>query len=177
MQQYAEVLVRAHKTEKTARAKGCILAFGALLILGIVALTAYLMGLFPAGTGWSVLPFALLLCLLVAWGVLCALDNLHIEYEYAISDASITIDRIRAKKRRKQVLHLPLAQVTAFGEAKQPVEASALDMTGTPAQNGTWYLDYRTENGPVRLLLCPNAAGLEILQRALRRVTVREGWQ
>lgn len=180
MQQYAEVLVHANQTEKMNRSKKMIWGGGILAVAAVIALSAYFMGQFPQGMGWTVIPFTLLFVLLIAWGVLCALEGLQTEYEYAISDQSITVDCIRAKKRRKQMLHLPLSMVTAFGELKEPqpkTNRTLLDASGTPVRSGTWYLDYHNENGDARLILCPNDAALEILQRALRRVTVREGWK
>lgn len=180
MQQYAEVLVRANRTEKTNRAKKRILVLGALALLVVVVLSGCLMSRFPKSVSWSVIPFTLLFVLLVLWGVLCALERLQMEYEYAVSDQSITVDCIRAKKSRKQLLHLPLSRVTAFGMQKEPQKVSdhaVIDATGTPERKGTWYLDYHDEKGAARLLICPNEAALEILQRALRRVTPREDWK
>lgn len=175
MQQYAEVLVRA-QPKRAKAVKTAVFLLGALMMMAIVAMTIYVMGFFSVMMRWSVLPFTILLCLLTTWGILTALEQLRIEYEYAISDASITVDRIRAKKRRKQILHLSLSCVTAFGRQTErlPLAQKILDVTGTPEDEGVWYLDYRTERESVRLFFCPDAAGLEILKRALRRVMSRE---
>lgn len=178
MQQYAETLVRANKTVKSARAQKLIWGGGIFAILVVIALSAYAMGQFPQGMGWTVIPFTLLLILLVLWGVLCALEGQQFEYEYAVSDQSLTIDRIRAKKNRKQLLHLPLSNVSAFGELKEnhPSDRVLIDATGTPVRSGTWYLDFHDEKGNQRLVITPNAQALEILKRALRRVMPREDW-
>ena len=178
MQQYAEVLVRANKTAKSKRTQKLIWGVGIFALLVVIALSAYAMGQFPKGMGWTVIPFTLLLILLVLWGVLCALEGQQFEYEYAVSDQSLTIDRIRAQKNRKQLLHLPLSSVSAFGELKGEHSSDRLliDATGTPVRSGTWYLDYHDEKGNQRLLITPSQQALEILKRALRRVMPREDW-
>ncbi len=178
MQQYAEVLVRANKTEKIARNHKIIWGLGILALVVVIALSAYAMGQFPKGMGWTVIPFTLLLVLLVLWAVLSALEGQQFEYEYAVSDQSLTIDCIRAKKKRKQLLHLPLSNVTAFGglQGSQQTDRTVVDASGTPVRCGIWYLDFHSENGDQRLLICPNESALEILKRALRRVMPREDW-
>ena len=173
MQQYAETTVRGSRTAAVIRKERTIFVLGLLAILAVIALSAYVMGQFPKGMGWSVVPFTLLLVLLVIWGVLCAWEGLRRDYEYAVSTESITVDCVIAQKRRKQLLHLELSRVTAYGEATAtaPVQGrTVLDATGTPCRNGICYLDYMSEAGPCRLYICPNGPTLEILDRALRRV-------
>ncbi len=173
MQQYAETTVRGNRTSAIVRKERIIFILGIVALIAVVALSAYAMGQFPKGMGWSVLPFALFLVLLIIWGVLCAWEGLRREYEYAVSTESITVDCVIALKRRKQLLHLELSRVTAYGEADRPDSVhgrTVLDATGTPCHAGIRYLDYTSDAGPCRVYICPNGQTLEILDRALRRV-------
>ena len=173
MQQYAETTVRGGRTEQIRKKEKAIFAVGILAVVLVVVLTAYVMGQFPRGMAWSVIPFTLLLILLTVWGVLCAWEGLRRDYEYAVSNESITVDCVIAQKRRKQLLHLELSRVTAYGTVSNVISVEGrtlLDATGTPCRAGIFYLDYQTETGPCRLYICPNQASLEILDRALYRV-------
>lgn len=89
------------------------------------------------------------------------------EYEYALTNGELDIDKISGKKRRKHLATIELRYVTAFAAFTEETRANN-DLTLMMAHDGTgeniYFADFKhPEYGSTRLLFSPDEKMLEYI--------------
>lgn len=162
MDSFVEQLVKK-KRKGTDRAKTVMIILLTILVpVGCGALayviTAYLI---------YVAFFLLLVMIYVCWYYI---TSQSLEYEYAVTNNNITVDKIIAKRRRKRVLSIDISEFNAFGKisdesfankkfAKYYLAAEDIDDENTYAAVFT-----STARGTCVLLFTPNDKVIEAMR-------------
>lgn len=92
------------------------------------------------------------------------------EYEYAITNNDVDIDKITGKRSRKRLVSFKLSSVTDWGEYNENA-GSDVDATVLASDNSgynLWYVVANTErNGKVMLLFTPDRDTLETMNASV----------
>ena len=120
-------------------------------------------------------PFALLLIAGIGSGAYWLITNMNLEFEYAITNGDITVDKIIARRRRKRVVSIDAKDVEAMGKYRVSEHISksydqrmiaARDANDTDA----WYITFHHRvHGHVLLVFSPNDRTLEAIKPFLKR--------
>ena len=103
------------KKQKTA--KDSLMAFG-LVALCVVLVAVLYMVVLPFVPQFSGIVF-MLIALIVYYTYMIA-GTFNLEYEYALVNYDLDIDKIIAKKNRKKITYVDLKSVEAFGSKEAP---------------------------------------------------------
>lgn len=159
MDQFAECLVRK-QPDASDRMKGVLLIIAAVLITAISILFVYL----------TKIPFLLLVTCAAIYGVYYLVSGLSVEYEYAVTNDEIDVDKIIAKRKRVHLLTASIRKFEAFGPAEEMPEEDdrTLVLCADNTGEGEYYADVETEEyGSTRILFTPDTAVLEAVKEAL----------
>lgn len=161
MDVFAEHMVK-HKKE------GKDYAIIAAIIAGGIAITIAcffaIMLLVASGINISGL---ILIVIAAAWYFAYLLINMrNLEYEYILTNNFLDIDKVVARRGRKNVSDIDLKEILicasaddgAFAHeyANTASIAKTIDATGDKANGGIYFIDYNTEGGRTRLLFQPS---------------------
>lgn len=162
---FAEQLVKKSQNSSDSMKKVLILASGG----AIVALLLYV--------SFFITPFALLLVAGAVYVLYMLVIGLNIEYEYTVTNGSLDIDKIIAKRKRVSMISVDVKDFTAFGN----FEDSDDDFSGTTIlttgidkvdeiEKPSYYADFNHESyGEVRLVFSPNEKVIECIKPYLPR--------
>ena len=83
----------------------------------------------------------------------------YIEYEYALTNNELDVDKIVAKKRRKRILTIDFHNIELCAKAdsehmNDSQTAKQYDFTGE-SENDIYFVDYTNDSGRVRVLFQP----------------------
>lgn len=109
---FIEELVRKKKTATDYLAVTGVLALGAALAATLLAV------ILPVFIKFGTV--VLLLVIAVFYGIYYFLQSIDVEYEYALVNAEIDVDKIMGKNRRKRMVTVYLRNLEAFGTRKNP---------------------------------------------------------
>ena len=119
--------------------------------------------------------FTLVLVAGAIFGAYWLITNMNLEFEYAITNGDITVDKIIARRRRKRVVSIDAKDVEAMGKYRVSEHISksydqrmiaARDANGTDA----WYITcHHRVHGHVLLVFSPNDRTLEAIKPFLKR--------
>ena len=149
-----------------------------LFIAGIVALTLLLSFVLISIAG--ALAF-LLLCGLW-YGAWRLITGKNIEYEYIITDTILDIDKIIAKRSRKRILSIDLADAERFMPISDMpnTDVKTVDATPNGIEDGVYGVDFSSNAQMQRLLFNPDKRSLNSATMArpslvvLRREDIEE---
>lgn len=141
--------------------------FGFIDILKIIALVAlavilaYLVLLF--GTFFLGLGVGLVLAFVVLYFAYKFSKDIFVEYEYALTNNELDVDKILGKSRRKHVITVDFKNVEIcasinddryISEYNNASVTKTLDVTGK-SDNEIYYIDFKTDKGRTRVLFQP----------------------
>jgi hypothetical protein len=134
------------------------------LILAIVAIFLTMSTVFAS--------LGLLVAAGIGWGAYYLGTNQFVEYEYAITNGEIDIDKIVGKRKRSRLLTVEVSQFTAFGQYLNETK-NGDDLTIVLASENVgvndWFADFETESyGNTRLIFTPDKKFLECIRPYLK---------
>ena len=165
MDNFAEQLVKKNETSSDKTRRVMVMVVGALLTLTLGAL-AILQLRNPI---LSLLGLALAAA--AGYGTYHYVQNTYVEYEYTFTNGELDVDKIIAKKKRREMLSTNIRQFTDFGKYDDGMEESD-DMTVIMATDNIasheYYADFTDETvGSARLIFAPDERMLENIKKAL----------
>lgn len=103
---FIEYLVKRKSTPQTTLAKAGIIAAVILVSLACITFSGFLG---PFST------FGLLIAAGAVYGGYYLLTSMNLEYEYAVTNGDLDIDKIVAQRKRRRIVSVNCRQVEAFG--------------------------------------------------------------
>lgn len=93
------------------------------------------------------------------YGAVQIMKGRYIEYEYALTNNELDIDKIVAKKRRKHILTVDFNNIELCSKVNSENmdlgrEVKLYDFMGE-SENDIYFVDYTNENGRIRVLFQP----------------------
>ena len=165
MDNFAEQLVKKNETSADKTRRILMLTVGILFTIAIVLLAILQLGR-PLV---ALLGFALAVA--SGYGTYHIVQNTFVEYEYAFTNGDLDVDKIIAKKKRKEMVSANIRQLTDFGKYSDGMEETE-DMTVIFATDNIaeheYYADFTDESyGSTRLVFAPDERMLENIQKFL----------
>ncbi|SEH76591.1 hypothetical protein SAMN02910265_02575 [Ruminococcus flavefaciens] len=165
MDNFAEQLVKKNETKSDKNRRILFLIVGGLFTLSILALSL----LQIRNPIISVLGF--FLAAAAGYGTYNFFQNTYVEYEYSFTNGELDVDKIIAKKKRREMLSTNVRQFTAFGKYSDDIEETD-DMTIVFATDNIasheYYADFTDESvGSARLVFSPDERMLENITKFL----------
>ena len=165
MDNFAEQLVKKNETGADRTRRVLMVVVGVLFALALAALSVLQL----SRPFVSLLGFALAIA--AGFGTFIIVQNTFVEYEYTFTNGDLDVDKIIAKKKRKEMISANIRQLTAFGKYEDGLEESD-DMTVVFATDNIasheYYADFTDEKlGSARLVFAPDERMLETIQKFL----------
>lgn len=158
MDMFAEQLVARESNSSDTLKKIIIIAGGAVM----VAMSVFLMYVFP---------LTFILGVGVIYLMYILLTGLNVEYEYAVTNGTLDIDKIIAKRKRVGMISVEVKEFTSFGKyetADDSFDGVTIMTVGGGEED--YYADFENEtHGSVRLVFSPNEKMLECIKPFLSR--------
>lgn len=162
---FAEQLVKKTQNSSDSMKKVLILAGGGIIIALLIYLSLF------------ITPFALLLAAGAVYALYMLLVGLNIEYEYTVTNGTIDIDKIIAKRKRVSMISVDVKDFTAFDSypaVDDEFSGTTILTTGIDKVSGEekepYYADFSHESyGDVRLVFSPDEKILECIKPYLPR--------
>ncbi len=161
MDAYAEYMVKKQPDSRDTAKRIGILAL-ALILTAASILATILTGI----------PFILIITCAILYGAYYLFTNLSVEYEYAVTNTDLDVDKIIAKRKRVHLVSANIAKCEAFGKFTESIPDDANRTLVLCADNAAdsqeYYLDAETEDyGAVRIVFTPNEAVLDVIRTGL----------
>lgn len=124
-------------------------------------------------------PLALFLGFLAVWFSFRLSKRLVVEYEYALTNGELDVDKIIGKSKRKRLCSVHIGTITAFGKWNDDMLVEA-DSTIVLASDNSgkldeYYMDFKYKDyGETTLFFSPNEKMLELITGYLPREIKRE---
>ncbi len=165
MDNFAEQLVKKNETSSDKTRRVMIVVVGILFSAALAVLAFLQLG------NPLVALMGFVLAVLSGYGTFNVVQNTHIEYEYAFTNGELDVDKIIAKKKRREMVSTNVRQFTAFGKYSDDIEETD-DMTIIFATDNIasheYYADFNDENvGSARLVFAPDERMLENITKFL----------
>lgn len=165
MDNFAEQLVKKNETGSDKSRRVMLIVVGALFTLSLAVLAVLQLG----NPLVSFLGFAL--AAVAGYGTYHFVQNTYVEYEYTFTNGELDVDKIIAKKKRKEMVTANIRQLTAFGKYDDNMEETE-DMTIIFATDNIasheYYADFTDEAvGSARLVFAPDERMLENITKFL----------
>ncbi len=162
MDNYAEYMVKKRPDSRDNMKKALILI---LLVLLCAASIAFMI--------LTQIVFILFITCALICGGYFLLSGLSVEYEYAVTNGEMDVDKIIARRKRVHLITVQASKFEAFGEMTDDVaddENRTLVLCSDNLGEGEYYADLTTEEyGPTRILFTPNDSVREALEASLPR--------
>lgn len=165
MDNFAEQLVKKNETSSDKTRRVMMIVVGilfsiALAVLALLQLRTPLLAL-----------LGFVLSVISAYGTFNIVQNTYVEYEYAFTNGELDVDKIIAKKKRREMVSTNVRQFTDFGKYSDDLEETD-DMTIIFATDNIasheYYADFNDEAvGPARLVFAPDERMLENIVKFL----------
>ncbi len=165
MDNFAEQLVKKNETSSDKTRRVMMIVVGilfsiALAVLAVLQLRTPLLAL-----------LGFVLSVVAAYGTYNIVQNTYVEYEYAFTNGELDVDKIIAKKKRREMVSTNVRQFTDFGKYSDDLEETD-DMTIIFATDNIasheYYADFNDEEvGPARLVFAPDERMLENIVKFL----------
>lgn len=160
MDSFAEQLVEKEPSSSDTFKKFMLCAVGGIICAATV-FAAFFLGF----------PLILIVTVGVVYLLYILLTGFNVEYEYTITNGSLDIDKIIAKRKRMGLITVEVKDFTAFGSYDEADDSfggtTVLTMGG---EEDTYYADFTDEKlGEVRLVFSPDEKVLECIKPYLPR--------
>ncbi len=145
-----------------------------MLLIFTVPVILLLLGLAGIGTRYFVVVAAVAFCFAV-YGSYYLVTGLYVEYEYAVTNSNITIDKITAKRSRKRVISVDIKKFNtlrrlkdsdAEGKSYKKFFKASVTETGDDVYAAEMHLE--KFNGDCLLLFSPDEKTLNAMKPYLR---------
>lgn len=160
---FVEQIVKKRMESKEKLMAGGIIVAAIILSCVIFLLSGYLMA------------FTLVLVAGAIFGAYWLITGLNLEFEYAITNGDITVDKIIARRRRKRVVTIDAKEVDSMGKYRIADHAqknydqrmmAARDVN----EDDAWYLTFHHRvHGNVLLVFSPDERTLAAIKPFLKR--------
>lgn len=162
MDNFAEYMVKKHPDSSDMMKRIGIIALTVVLCLITVLLVVLLK-----------IPFILIVTCALIYGAYYLLTGLSVEYEYAVTNGEMDVDKIIACRKRTHLITVDAAKFEAFAPLTSDVpdaDQRTLVLCGDNTGEGEYYADVETEEyGAVRVVFTPNDAVIAALEAHLPR--------
>lgn len=161
MDNFSEQLVVRNESTGDRTVKICVTLGIVLLVLFIIVIAVALSESFPL-----VFSIAILLSSGCIYGLYRYITGTYIEYEYAVTNGEMDIDKITGKRKRRRMISLDVSKVEAFGKMSQAGEPGNVTTVLASARNADedYYADFMHDDyGKVRLIFTPNEKTLNAI--------------
>lgn len=160
MDNFAEYLVKKKPDAQDRSKKIVILTIVVVLSLITIA-AAYLVRI----------PFILIITCAVIYGGWFFINNLSVEYEYAITNDEMDVDKIIARRKREHLVTVSIRSFEAYGEYTDDIpdaEEKTLVLCSDNTGVGAYYADLEDEDyGSMRIIFTPNESVCEAIEAVL----------
>ncbi|MGN1481108.1 hypothetical protein [Porcipelethomonas sp.] len=159
MDTYSEQLVKKCENSSDQMKKIGIIVGGIAVILILLFVTIYIM------------PIAIIAACGAAYGAYWLLTCQNVEYEYTVTNGSIDIDKIIARRKRVSMISVDVKDFTDFGDYRQAND----NFRGTTVmamgdEEEPYFADFHSEKyGETRLVFSPNEKVLNCIKPYLPR--------
>ena len=161
---FIEYMVKAQRTLKTALLKVLILLGGAILAIVLMSLSGFLGAFSVLGVAAAVGS---------AYGAYFLFTSMNVEYEYAITNGEMDVDKIVAQRKRKRLCTVRWREVETFGKYVPSEHAdkryeNKIMACDSPNNPELWYCTVRVPNkGMVFLVFNASEKMLEAIKKFL----------
>lgn len=171
---YLEYLIKRKPTGKQIAAKVALVAGASVLTLVLLYLMLVFGMLVSPAMRQMVFTFGPLLILGAWYGAYLVNNMLNIEYEYILTNSSLDIDKVLAKKGRKPFVSFDFKDITICAPVDDNMHNSdyknvkpekVYDAIGNPAMGNVYFVDYTENNSRVRVLFQPTGKMIEMAKR------------
>ncbi len=168
MDHFAEYMVKKQPDRRDVSKRILILLLAAVLVVITVFATLI-----------TRIPLILLITCGVVYGAYWLLSSLSVEYEYAVTNGEMDVDKIIARRKRVRLISVEIAKFDAYGAYTDDVpddENRTLVLCADNTGEGEYYADLETEQyGATRIVFTPNEAVCACIEAALPRQLRRPG--
>lgn len=149
---FAEQLVKKNPNSSDSMKKVLIIAAGGI----IAALMIFLS---------TIIPFAFIFIAGVAFVLYRLLTSLNIEYEYSVTNGTLDVDKIIAKRKRVSMVTVEVKEFTAFGRYESGDDFAGTTILTSGGGEEDYYAEFKNDiHGDVRLVFSPNERVLECIK-------------
>ena len=165
MDNFAEQLVKKNETSSDKTRRVMMIVVGILFSIALAVLALLQLG------NPLVALLGFVLAVLSGYGTFNIVQNTYVEYEYAFTNGELDVDKIIAKKKRREMVSTNVRQFTDFGKYSDDLEETD-DMTIIFATDNIasheYYADFNDETvGSARLVFAPDERMLENIVKFL----------
>ena len=104
---------------------------------------------------------------LACWGVYMLITNRNLEFEYILTNSSLDIDKIIAKRRRRRMITVELRNIEAFGKVGEKI--MVLDMSSNRSGLEKYYMLVPRPARRYVVVIEPNDKMLEAIKKFMPR--------
>ncbi len=162
MDNFAEYMVKKQPDSRDNAKKAGIIALAVLLSAASVFLVFI-----------THIPFILIITCAVIYGAYFLLTGLSVEYEYAVTNGEMDVDKIIARRKRVHLITVDVGKFDAYGALTDDIpddENRTIVLCSDNTGDGEYYADLETEDyGATRIIFTPNDAVDEAITAALPR--------
>lgn len=164
MDNFAEQLVKKHLASSDQFRKVAILVGGIFIAL-ILAIISFM----NIGNIFSII--GLLLAAVAGYFTFYLIQGMDVEYEYTFTNGELDIDKIIAKKRRKELITIDVRKIKDFGKYDENASENgdaAIVLSSDNIASHEYFADFEHEEyGKTRLIFSPDERMLENICRML----------
>ncbi len=162
MDNFAEYMVKKRPDSHDNMKKTWIIILLVLLCAATIVLTIIMH-----------FPFLLIITCGLIYGAYYLITGLSVEYEYAVTNGEMDVDKIIACRKRVHLVTADAAKFEAFGpltEDTPPADERTLVLCADNTGENEYYADTETEAyGAVRIVFTPNQSVIDALEAHLSR--------
>lgn len=171
---YMEYLIKRKPSGKQMAAKIALIVGGVLVSLILIYLTMFFGMVVNAAMRQMVFTFGPLLILGAWYGVYLVMNMINIEFEYILTNSSLDIDKVLAKKGRKPFVSFDFKNITICARVddnmhnsdyKKVTPDKVYDAIGNPDMGNVYFVDYTEEGSRVRVLFQPTGKMIDMARR------------
>ncbi len=160
MDNFAEYLVKK-RPDSHDNLKKILLITATILVCAITIFFTILMRI----------PFILIITFAVIYGAYYLISGLSVEYEYAVTNDEMDIDKIIARRKRSHLITVDIRKFEAFGVLDETVPKNddcTLVLCSDNTGEGEYYADLTMDDyGFTRIVFTPNDAIVEAITASL----------
>lgn len=165
MDSFAEQLVQKQQGAAAKTRRMLIILAGILLTLATAALALGIGGLFTF--------LGLMIAVGFGYGTYFTVQNMDVEYEYSFTNGELDVDKIIAKKKRREMLSVDVGKFNDFGRYSDDIpetKGMTIIFASDNIASNEYYADFNhADYGSARLVFSPDEKMLEKVTKALPR--------
>ena len=171
---YMEYLIKRKPSGKQTAAKVALITGGVLVSLILLFLTMAFGAVVGSAMRSMVFTFGPLLIAGAWYGVYLVMNMINIEFEYILTNSSLDIDKVLAKKGRKPFVSFDFKNITICARVddnmhnadyKNITPDKVYDAIGNSAMGNVYFVDYTEDGSRVRVLFQPTAKMIDMARR------------